>query len=653
LRGVKANAPAPAPSAQTQGQIEQQQQAAALAAKKEAEEEEYKKRVEQQMQVAEMNDEDHEQKLIEERRRKRAEIAARHKQQQEEKEKEKEEEEKERQQQASAVQPLAEAPEPMDLDTVSTATQQAGGEGGMPHQVDLNESSGASANISSELLGSVVCAQNGSVAAEPSAEPSSGVGVDAGVDDADVEVERHGEDDDDEDARPLVKMHSSDLSDEARRKETELRSYLLEHRRRMEGGSKESSNKEAAHDAAQEKSDADMEGKSGAAEQGDNAFDIFNDEVEEPEAAEEAIDEAAMMDRGDNYDDKEGYYAHRVGDILNDRYKVLGSYGKGVFSTVVRCQDLKAPPGGPYEVAVKVQRNNEMMRRAGEKEILYLQRLVENDPENKRHCIQLISRFDHEDHLCMVFEAMHQNLRTALRQHGHKRGIQIDAIRIYARQLFTALRYMERLNIMHADLKPDNIVVNDKYNLLKVCDFGSASNGDDNEITPYLVSRFYRPPEIMMGLHYGCPIDMWAAGCTLFELYTGKIMFMGQSNNMMLKLIQEVKGKMPNKLIRKGVFSELHFDPDYDFLYKERDKVTQREIVRTIKFEQRPLPGKDLKTLLMPGKVNEAEQRKIYMLAVRCFPLLATFAVPPCIKSLCHISISSDFSSGRICWRSV
>ena len=110
----------------------------------------------------------------------------------------------------------------------------------------------------------------------------------------------------------------------------------------------------------------------------------------------------------------------------------------------------------------------------------------------------------------MVFEAMHQNLRQALRQHGHKRGIQLDAVKIYARQLFVALRYMERLNIMHADLKPDNIVVNDKYNLLKVCDFGSAANGDDNEITPYLVSRFYRAPEIMLGLHYGCPVDMWA-----------------------------------------------------------------------------------------------------------------------------------------------
>ena len=263
----------------------------------------------------------------------------------------------------------------------------------------------------------------------------------------------------------------------------------------------------------------------------------------------------------------------------------------------------------------QVQRNNEMMRRAGEKEIAYLMRLAENDPDNRKHCIHMHARFDHEDHLCMVFEAMHQNLRQALRQHGHKRGIQIDAVRTYARQLFTALRYMERLNIVHADLKPDNIVVNDKYNLLKVCDFGSATNSDDSEITPYLVSRFYRAPEIMMGLNYSCPIDMWAAGCTLFELYTGRIMFMGNSNNMMLKLIQEVKGKMPHKIIRKGFFSELHFDPDNDFIYKERDKVTNREITRLIKFEQRPVAGKDLRSLLMPSKMPEAETRKILMLA--------------------------------------
>ena len=83
----------------------------------------------------------------------------------------------------------------------------------------------------------------------------------------------------------------------------------------------------------------------------------------------------------------------------------------------------------------------------------------------------------------------------------------------------------------------------------------------------------------------------------------------------MLKLIQEVKGKMPHKLIRKGVFSELHFDPDYDFLYKERDKVSGREVIRTIKFEQRAYPGKELKATLMPSKVPDVEARKVLQLA--------------------------------------
>ena len=107
----------------------------------------------------------------------------------------------------------------------------------------------------------------------------------------------------------------------------------------------------------------------------------------------------------------------------------------------------------------------------------------------------------------------------------------------------------------------------------------------------------------------------WAAAVSIFELYTGKIMFQGNSNNMMLKLIQEVKGKMPHKLIRKGVFSELHFDPDNDFVYKEKDKVSGREIVRTIKFEQRPIPGRDLRTLCMPTKLPETEAKKALQLA--------------------------------------
>ena len=63
---------------------------------------------------------------------------------------------------------------------------------------------------------------------------------------------------------------------------------------------------------------------------------------------------------------------------------------------MLRCQDLKAGPTQPQEVAIKVQRANEMMRRAGEKEIGYLQQLTDGDPDNKRHCIQMLGSFDHE-----------------------------------------------------------------------------------------------------------------------------------------------------------------------------------------------------------------------------------------------------------------
>ena len=80
----------------------------------------------------------------------------------------------------------------------------------------------------------------------------------------------------------------------------------------------------------------------------------------------------------------------------------------------------------------------------------------------------------------------------------------------------------------------------------------------------------------VLGIGYDHGIDLWSAAVTVYELYTGRIMFPGKSNNEMLKLIMDLKGKLPNRLIRKGTFCELHFDPNFNFLYHEVDKVTQR-----------------------------------------------------------------------------
>lgn len=67
-----------------------------------------------------------------------------------------------------------------------------------------------------------------------------------------------------------------------------------------------------------------------------------------------------------------------------------------------------------------------------------------------------------------------------------------------------------------------------------------------------MVSRFYRAPEIMLGCEFDQAIDIWSAGVTLFELYTGKVMFYGRSNNEMLKLIMMTKGKIKSKMIKKA-----------------------------------------------------------------------------------------------------
>jgi len=117
---------------------------------------------------------------------------------------------------------------------------------------------------------------------------------------------------------------------------------------------------------------------------------------------------------------------------------------------------------------------------------------------------------------------------------------------------------------------------------LKLCDFGSACRFGDVEPAPYLVSRFYRAPEIMLGLPYDYAIDLWAVAVTLFEVYTGRIMFPGKSNNQMLKYIMDLRGKLPNKVIRRSLFKDQHFDQNYNFLYHEVDKVTNLDKISVL-----------------------------------------------------------------------
>ncbi|EJD48800.1 kinase-like protein [Auricularia subglabra TFB-10046 SS5] len=276
--------------------------------------------------------------------------------------------------------------------------------------------------------------------------------------------------------------------------------------------------------------------------------------------------------------DPEGYYTVRLGESLDSgRYDVFSVVGKGMFSNVVRARDTAE---GEREVAIKIIRAQETMYKAGMKEVATLMRIRQADPDDKRHFIRLERTFEHRGHLCLVFESLNMNLREVVKRFGKDVGLSLGAVRAYANQLFVALAQLRKLNLMHADLKPDNILVSENKALLKVCDLGSAADASEggSEVTPYLVSRFYRAPEIILGMPYDCAIDVWSAGCTLYELYTGKILFPGRSNAHMLLLMAELKGRFNTKLIRKARFADTYFDELGAFVHPDAKTVNALKV---------------------------------------------------------------------------
>lgn len=294
--------------------------------------------------------------------------------------------------------------------------------------------------------------------------------------------------------------------------------------------------------------------------------------------------------------------------MLGDRFQTLGVVGKGVFSTVLKCVDLRSPDGKQI-VAIKMIRNNDTMRKAAEKERSILQSIVERDPDNKKHCVRMLTHLDYRNHVALVFEYQQMNLRETLKKFGRDVGINVGAIRLYGRQLFMALRHLQDLQVVHADIKLDNILCSEDLKQVKLCDFGSAFRETDldNDPTPYLVSRFYRAPEIILGQQYDRSIDMWSICVCLYELFTGHVMFPGRTNNEMLKMMMSVKGRFPNKQLKVHIRQyetlqlEPHFDPDLRFRQYELDPITGKTVLRLIEINQ---PTRDLSTIMRSSKAG-------------------------------------------------
>lgn len=426
-----------------------------------------------------------------------------------------------------------------------------------------------------------------------------------------------------------------------------------------------------------------------------------------------------------NYNDSEGYYKATTGEIITfavqqqsgDNYtnnqkddvavkaetkslgfKVIGTVGKGVFSTVLKCSLLSKQSNDPNQqkegntneldqtpviVAMKLIRSNEVMTKAAEKEVRILRMLRSKSSgsrdSNNHFIVRMLELEDFEqsetnnsnqeehsviknrnnrdnvffkqrpileyrNHTILLFDYMPNNLRQVLSKFGKNVGINLSSVKSYAKQLLLALKHLSLHGIIHADIKLDNILVTSNWTTIKLCDFGSALLESDEEFinhipTPYLVSRFYRAPEIILGLPYNKMIDLWSVAVSLAELFTGNVFFSGRTNNDMIKRFMEAIGPLSNKMIRRHIaaFTKMGLKPhfelhaggggNFDFRQQDFDKVTGKPIIRIQSASQDhnvTVPSKQISQVMLQsrsGSDNRGDVLKLSDFLQKCLTL--------------------------------
>lgn len=246
------------------------------------------------------------------------------------------------------------------------------------------------------------------------------------------------------------------------------------------------------------------------------------------------------------FDDINNDYIIVIGEVWDQRYTITQRLGRGSFGQVVEAFDKVTK----QRVAIKIIKNRTAFYKQALVEERVLKFISDTNATEECHIVQMYRSFRHQSHLCLVYEILGLNLYELLRC-TRFHGLSLTIVRDMAAQLLKCLEFLSRdtHRIVHCDLKPENILIADpNTNRIKVIDFGSSTY-ENEQIYTYIQSRFYRAPEIMFGLDYGCGIDTWSLGCVLIELLTGEPLFPGKTESEMLAGIQAVIGMPPRHIL--------------------------------------------------------------------------------------------------------
>ncbi|KAI9020178.1 kinase-like domain-containing protein [Phycomyces nitens] len=268
-----------------------------------------------------------------------------------------------------------------------------------------------------------------------------------------------------------------------------------------------------------------------------------------------------------SFDDKDGHYLINPNESLTARYKMMRLLGQGTFGKVIECYDRVRRE----HCAIKIIRAIPKYREASKVEIRVLNTLKAKDPFNSNQCIHLIDWFDYNNHICMVFELLGQSIFDFLKSNEF-RPFPPHQIQHFAKQLLNSVAFIHNLKLIHTDLKPENILlVNNSSSLamsngnrdsniksrilqdtsIRLIDFGSATFEQDYH-SSVVSTRHYRAPEIILGMGWSYPCDIWSIGCILVEFFTGDALFQTHENLEHLAMMEAVLGKVPLRISRNA-----------------------------------------------------------------------------------------------------
>ena len=275
------------------------------------------------------------------------------------------------------------------------------------------------------------------------------------------------------------------------------------------------------------------------------------------------------------FDDESNNANLIVGDHLAYRFEILELFGAGAFGQVIRCRDHKTK----QDVAVKVIVNTDQMHEQGRIEA---QILATVNRTGCRHIVKAFDFFIFRSHICITFEILGMNL-FELSEANEYRPLPMRNVRMFAQQMLNGLEMCHRNGVVHCDIKPENVLlVKGSQTLVKVIDFGSSCFVGHQKYE-YIQSRFYRAPEVMIGITYGPPMDVWSTALVIIELLIGRPLWPGDDELEELWMIRSLLGDPPTEMVARGNRRSEFFEEDLTLkkIEKEPEPMDLADVLNT------------------------------------------------------------------------